>query len=235
MNKLLTALLVVFTLISCEKVENKSSDLFTFVPEGSSFVISTNNSSVFIAQIESSELFDKDEIKSKFNISALKEYIQLLEPSRSLIAFSKKDSLSYNYLVISKAKKDSLLLKNQPNFSVESISTKELDYKKISIDNNITYSAFIDNTILASSSKSLLIDAVNQSRPKNIRSESFNKAIAAASLDKTALFINHAVLETIADKKNMSANKLDKPIADWSVLDLDLGSQKMNFNGIAVS
>jgi hypothetical protein len=235
MNKLLTALLVVFTLISCEKAENKSSDLFTFVPEGSSFIISTNNSPAFIAQIDSSKLFDKDKLQSGFNISAIKEYTQLLEPSRSLISFSRKDSLSYNYLVIAGAKKDTLLLKNQPNFSVESISTKELDYKKISIDNDVTYSAFIDNTILASSSKTLLIKAITQSRSKNVRPESFNKAIAAASLDKTALFINHAALGSKAGKNNMSANKFDKPIADWSVLDLDLGSRKMNFSGIAVS
>lgn len=226
MTKLLTALLVVFTLISCEKTENNSSDLFSFVPENSSYILSLNNVPDFIAQIDSSTFFDKDKLQSEFNISALKEYTGLLVPSKSLIAFSRKDSATYNYLIIAEAKKDTLVLKKHSNFSIESISSVELDYKKITIDNNITYSVFVENKIVASSSKTLLFDAINHSHTQDVRTESFQKAIAGASLDKTSIFINH----------NSVPNKLlGKTISDWSVVDIDLSSNKMNFNGIAVS
>ena len=235
MNKLLTALLVVFTLISCEKSETSSSDLFTFIPEGSSYILSTNNIPEFLSQVDTTKVLNKDKIQFGFNFSEIKEYTQLLPVSKSLIAFSRKDSVSYNFLLIAEAKKDTLIIKNHPNFSVESISTKELDYKKISLNNKVTYSAFINNTILASSSKKLLLEAVKLSDSKIIRSESFNKAIAAASLDKSALFINHATLKSISGKNKISENKLDRPIADWSVVDLDLGATKINFNGISVS
>ncbi len=232
MNKLLTALLVVFTLISCEETETNSSDLFTFVPEDTSYIISSENLPLFLSQIDSSKFLNKDKLESDFNISAIKNYAKLLETSRSLITFSKKDSLTYHYLLITEAQKDTLLLKNHPNFSIESISTKELDYKKITIDTNVTYSTFIENTILASSSKKLLIDAVTHSTSKNnIRSESFIKAISAASLDKTVLFVNHSALESSVSKNN----KFEKPIADWSVIDLYIATQKINFNGISVS
>ncbi len=235
MNKLLTALLVVFTLISCEKAENYSSDLFDFVPENSSYVISSNNISVFIAEIDSSTFFDKDKLQSQFKLSALKEYTNLLSPSKSVVAFSRKDSATYNYLVIAEAKKDTLILKKHPNFSIESISTKELDYKKITINNNITYSVFIDNTILASSSKKFLLDAINHSQSQDAPTESFQKAIAGASLDKTSIYINHSVAMDKAQKNSAPNKFLDKHISEWSVVDLDLSSNKINFNGIAVS
>ncbi|CAM4346901.1 DUF3352 domain-containing protein [Gillisia hiemivivida] len=235
MTRLLTALLVVFTLISCEKAENYSSDLFNFVPENSYYIISSNNVPAFIAKIDSSTFFDKDKLQSGFNVIALKEYTDLLIPSKSLIAFSRKDSVTYNYLVIAEAKKDTLVLKKHPNFSIESISTEELDYKKITIDNNITYSVFIDNTILASSSKTLLIDAINHSQSNDIRTESFQKAIAGASLDKTSIFINHSAAKFKAQKNSGPNKLLGTPISDWSVVDLDLSSKKINFNGIAVS
>jgi len=235
MNKLLTALLVVFTLISCEKSETSSSDLFTFIPEGSSYILSTSSIPEFLAKLDTTKILNMDYIQSGFKFSAIKEYTQLLPASKSLIAFTRKDSVSYNFLLIAEAKKDTLLIKNHPNFSVESISTKELDYKKISLNNEVTYSAFIDNTILASSSKKLLLEAAKLSDSKIKRSESFNKAIAAASLEKSALFINHANLKSKSGKNKLSEDKLDRPIADWSVIDLDIGTTKINFNGISVS
>mgnify|MGYP003115260910 CR=1 FL=1 len=235
MNKLLTTLLVVFIIISCEKAENESSDIFDFVPENSSYIISSNNIPAFITQIDSSTFFEEDKIQAQFELLALKEYTSLLEPSKSLIVFTKKDSTTFNYLVIAEAKKDSLHLKKHPNFSVESISTEELDYKKITIDNNTTYTSFIDNILLASSSKALLIKAFSQSQSKNARTESFQKVISATSLDKNSIFINHSV-DKIQRPKNGSPNKVvSKSISDWSVVDLEVSSKKMNFNGIAVS
>ncbi len=235
MNKLLTALLVVFTLISCEKSEYKSSDLFTYVPNGSTYIISSENLSSFLAQIDSTSVLDKELVQSVFNISALTNYTKLLPVSKSLIAFSKKDSLAYNFLFIAEAKKDTLLINNHPNFSIESISTKELDYKKITLDKDVTYSTFIDNTLLASSSKKLLEEAVQSSREEKLRSESFAKSIAAASKNKSVLFINHSELKSKSAKKNDSENSHNRSIAEWSVLDLDLISNKINFNGISVS
>ena len=235
MMKLLATLMVVLTLISCDKAENKPSDLFSYVPERSSIIVSTKNLPVFLSQIDSSELLDQDKIESVFKLSALKEYAGILETSRSLISFYRKDSLSYNYLLIAEAKKDTLLTKNLGDFSVESISTNEHDYKKISLNDVVTYSAFINNTILASSSKKLLLEAVNHSKSNIPRTDSFKKAIAAASLDKTALFVNHSEIVYKTSNKKIPENRFPESIANWSVVDLNLDLLKMNFNGIAVS
>ena len=235
MNKLLTTILVVFTLISCEKSETISTDLFSFVPEGSSYVISSGNLTSFLAQIDSTSVLDKEHFQAAFNISALKGYNEIIPASKSLVAFSKRDSVSYHFLLIAEAKKDTLLINNHPNFSVESISTKELDYKKITLDKDVTYSTFLNNTLLASSSKKLLEEAVNFYREEKVRSESFTKAIAAASTSKTSLFINHAALHSKSAEKNNLDKFFKKSIADWSVLDLELISNKLNFNGISVS
>jgi len=235
MNKLLTALWVVFTLISCEQAQNNTSDLFDFVPENSSYIISSNDIPFFISQLDSSDLFNKNNLESKFNVSGLTGYAKLIAPTKSLIAYSRKDSSSFYYLLIAEAKKDTLLLQKHPNFSIESISTKKLDYKKITIDNNITYSVFINNTLLASSSKSLLIEAINHSQSNDARTESFKKATASTSLDKTSIFIKHSK-NKFESQLNSTANTfLTTPISEWSVVDLDLSSEKMRFNGIAVS
>jgi len=235
MNKFLAALLVVLTLISCEKEENNSRSLFDFVPETSNYIISSNNISSFIAEIDSSTFFDKEKLQSEFNLSALKEYTNLLPQTKSIIAFSRKDSSTYNYLVIAEAKKDTLILKKHPNLSVESISTKELDYKKITVNNNITFSVFIDNTILASSSKIVLIDAIDHYQTQSVPTQSLQKAIAGASLDKTSIFIKHSVTTKKNERNSTSNNFLDTQISDWSVIDLDISSKKIDFNGIAVS
>ena len=235
MNKLLTAIMVVFTLISCEESENVSSDLFTFVPSGSSYIISSSDLPSFLAQIDSSTVLERDRIQADLNITAIRNYTELLALTKTLMSFSKRDSISYDFLLIAEAKNDTLLINNNSNFSVESISTKTLDYKKITLDKDVTYSTFRDNILLASSSKELLEEVVKYPVEENLRSESFSKAISAASVNKASLFINHATGKPKNSKKKSADNNKYGSIAEWSVIDLDLNSNRINFNGISVS
>ncbi len=231
MSKLLFALLLTFSLFSCDSHKSSNPDLYAFVPEASSFIIESENLTDFLEKLESNTLFKNSKVIGNLDLSGIRNFSSIFPPSNSLVCIVEKDSLNYNYVILTKSINDSLLVKTQKDLSIESISTKDFSYKKVIIGNTTVYSTENGQILIASNSLGLLKKVIDNKGSDNLRSENFKKAIAARSKGKTSLFINH---NPSTDKdKEISSSKTS--FADWSLLDIDLSDNQLNYNGITLA
>ncbi len=215
------ALLLTFCIFSCDTPTNKTTNLYDLVPKKNSYILESDDITGFLNETEGNAIFTETNIFKNFNSKGIKKYTSLFPATNSLLSFIEKDSLTYDYLYLSKQENDSLINKPLNDFSVETITTKDFNYKKTTIDKSTIYSTFSNAVLIASNSLRILKEAIKNENSKNISSENFKKAIAARSKDKTSLFVNHK-----ASKKS---------IADWSMVDLELRSNQLKFNGIALT
>ena len=221
MTKFLIALLLAFSLFSCDTPKNKAINLYDLVPEKSSYIIESENIFSFLNEIDTNILLNDSDVFKSFDLEGIKNYTSLFTPTNSFIYFIRKDSLNYDYVYLSKPQNDSLIKSAKNDFSIETITTKDFSYKKTIIGKSTVYSTENNKILFASNSLKILREAIDKDKLEKSTSNNFKKVIAAKSKGKTSLFVHH----------KSSRNSM----ADWSVVDLDLSTNKLNFNGIAIT
>ena len=236
MKNTLFACMVVFILVSCKKDFRGISNLDQFIPANSAYILQTNHLQEFLEKIDSSAFFQENaflfnpELKGQLNNLA-----QLTNPEQSLICFSKQENNLFDYTFISKEQPEQLKIDSVKNKSIETFQIKNTEVKKYVTEDIITYTALIDGIFLASNSKSQLESLITNPENRLVQNESFKKARIAADRSKTSLFINHHFFDT-SYLKIFPQNILPlTSFANWSVLDLEIGLEKISINGIAVS
>src|SRR5680860_309817 len=236
MKKVLLACIVVFILVSCKKDFQSTSNLDQFIPASSAYILQTNQLQEFLEKIDSSSFFQENafllnpELKDQ-----LINLAQLTNPEQSLICFSKQKNNEFGYTFISKEQPQQLKTDSVKNKSVETFQLNNAEIKKYVTEDITTYTTIIDDIFLASNSKSQLEGIITNTESRLVQNVSFKKALKAADKSKTSFFINHRAFDT-SYIKIFPKNILPlTSVADWSVLDLEIGSEKILINGIAVS
>ena len=236
MKNTLLACIVVFILVSCEKDSQSTSNLNQFIPANSAFILQTNHLQEFLEKIDSSSFFQENAFLLNPELKGqLTNLAKLTNPEPSLICFSKQENNEIDYVFISKEQPLQLKTDSIKNKSVQTFKVKNAEIKKYVTEDIITYTALIDGIFLASNSKSQLEAVINKTESRLVQTESFKKARIAADRSKTSLLINHRAFDT-SYLKIFPQNVLPlTTFADWSVLDLEIGLEKILINGIAVS
>jgi len=236
MKNVFLAFIVIFILVSCKKEFQSTSNLDQFIPANSAYILQTNELQEFLEKIDSSSFFQENafllnpELKDQ-----LINLAHLTNPEQSLICFSKQENNLFDYTFISKKQPLQLKTDSIINKSVETFQIKNTEIKKYVTEDITTYTTLIEGVFLASNSKSQLEALITKPESRLGQSESFKKARIAADRSKTSLLINHRAFDT-SYVKIFPQNTLPLiSIADWSVLDLEIGSEKILINGIAVS
>ncbi len=170
------ALLLGFCLFSCDAPTNKTTNLYDLIPEKSSYILESENITSFLNEAEGNDIFSETNIFKNVNSQEIKNYTSLFPATNSLLSFIKKDSLTYDYLYLSKQDNDSLVNKPSNDFSIEAITTKDFSYKKTTIDKSTFYSTFSNGVLIASNSLKVLKESINNDNSKNISSENFKKS-----------------------------------------------------------
>ncbi|RKS55051.1 hypothetical protein BC962_0005 [Gillisia mitskevichiae] len=232
MNKFLLALLLCFSLFSCDTPKNQVNNLYELTPEKSHFIFESENIPEFLNKVDNNNSLKESDLFKSFDSQGIKYYSSLSSPANSLICLIENDSLKYDYVFITQSTNDSLKKPELKDFSVETIRTKDFNYKKIRIGKSTIYSTNLNKVEFASNSLKILKKTVDSDKQNKASSESFKKAITARSKGKTSLYINHEYSKTTITKKNKESNS---PLADWSVVDLELSNNKISFNGIAIT
>jgi len=223
-------------LVSCKKDFQNTSNLDQFIPANSTYILQTNQLQAFLEKIDSSSFFQENVfLLNPVLKNQLINLAQLTNPEQSLICFSKQENNEFDYTFISKNQPLQLKTDSIKNKSIETFQIKNAEIKKYVTEDITTYTALIDGIFLASNSKSQLQALITKTESRLLQNESFKKARIAADKSKTSLFINHRSFDT-SYVKIFPQNTLPlTSVADWSVLDLEIGSEKILINGIAVS
>ena len=236
MKNVLLACMVVVILVSCKKEFQSTSNLEQFIPANSAYILQTDQLQAFLKNIDSSSFFKENvfllnpELKDQ-----LINLVQLTNPEESLICFSKQENEPFDYTFISKKQPLQLKTDSIKNKSLETFQIKNTEIKKYVTEDITTYTTLIEGVFLASNSRSQLEALITKPESRLKQSESFKKARLAADKSKTSLLINHRAFDT-SYIKLLPKNTLPlTSLADWSVLDLEIGSEKILINGIAVS
>jgi len=236
MKNTLLACIIIFILVSCKKESQSTSNLEQFIPANSAYILQTDQLLAFLEKIDSSSFFQENafllnpELKDQ-----LINLAQITNPEQSLICISKQENNEFGYTFISKEQPQQLKTDSVKNKSIETYQLKDAEIKKYVTEDITTYTTIIDGMFLASNSKSQLEALITKPESRLKLSESFKKAQIAADRSKTSLLINHRDFDSSYIKIFPQNTVPLTSLADWSVLDLEIGSEKILINGIAVS
>jgi hypothetical protein len=218
-------------MFGCSKPNTDHTNLLDFVPKNTSAIIKTSNleslnnsisNSDFLNTITISEASISEKIEQK-----LKPLSNLKPSNDLLVCFSNDANDSLQYTVITKYSKDLFITDSLPNYTEEVFTNKNKSIVKSTINNNTFYSAIIDSTFIASSSKAIVDDAfhfVNEDLE-------LEKAYGTLSSDKTFSLIikpNTSFSPKLFIEDSLTLNRLTRHIA----IDVDLNQNETYFNGI---
>src|SRR5690606_35752262 len=150
--------LLLFIVCSCTNTNTTRNKLIHYVPEHTSIIIkaatieslkSTLKNNHFTTTLETTKHYN--------NLSERLESLSLLKPTGTvLICFSKDQTDSLQFTIITKYGKDILATDSLKNYTEETLTSKNKSIVKSTFNTSVFYSAVIDSAFIASSSKELI-------------------------------------------------------------------------------
>jgi len=210
----------------CDKKPVKTGTLMDFVPENASAVFKISNFENLQADIEASSLLSKFEKTTPYLFfTEKKALLKNLHPtSPSLLCINKiSDSVSA-YTFISKQTKNLFQLDSLKNKTIETLNLDQQSFQRVTIDNEIAYTAIIDSVFVVSSSQKLLLDILNGNTE---RDETFKKVFnLPATNGFTALVRGNKIAANDSIKINFTS---------WSALDIAIAPESFTATGITLA
>lgn len=230
LGKLLSFLLFVPMLMgifaSCDETPAKTGTLMDFVPENTDVVFKISHLETLLADINNSSLLSKFEKTLPYSFFSEKaSLLKKLHPSsQSLLCINKiNDSLSA-YTFISKQTKNLFQPDSLKNKTIETLQMDDHSFQRITIENEIAYSAIIDSVFVVSSSQQILLDIL---KGKTERNETFKKVFNLPSSNEfTALLRGNTV--ALNDSTKIA-------FTSWSALDVEIAPESFTATGITLA
>ncbi len=234
-------LLVVLALLFCFGCENEhkvASSLLDFVPKDPVAIIKINNLNDFKEAFGSNEFISKAKTLGIYQSIVAKiknlEYVQT--ESESILVFSNSDKDNLDYIFITRDHQKLLDIDRVPNKTVEQITYENFTFDQYKIDGASFFGTLVDDTRIFSSSQALLENLTNHlSSPWNSPTlvrlyETANKAKVAS------VFVNLKKTDTAFSSLLLDPSKFaTSKFADWISVDIGLGEDYLQLNGIAIA
>ena len=228
--KLFTLLLFVPIVLgifgSCDKTPPKTGTLMDFVPENVSLVFKISNFENLQADIENNSLISKFGKTTAYSFfTEKKALLKNLHPSsQSLFCINNVNDSVSAYTFISKQTKNLFKSDSLKNRTIETLTLDGQSLQRITLDEEIAYSAIIDSVFIVSSSQQLLQDIL---KGKTERDETFKKVFNLPSSNGfTALVRGNKVALNDSTKVAFTS---------WSVLDVAISPESFKATGITLA
>ncbi len=224
-GKLVALILLVF-IWGCDNKPEKTGTLMDFVPQNASVVFKISNFEDVRADIKNNSLLSKFNETSIYSFFSEKNsLLKNLHPtSESLLCINKLNDSVSAYTFIGKQTKNLFQIDSLKNKSIETITLDDQSFQRITIDNEVSYSAVIDSVFVASSSQQILQDILNR---KTERNATFEKVFNLPnSGELTALLRGNKVAINDSVKVNFTS---------WSALDLEINPESFKATGITLA
>jgi len=184
------ALVFVVLLWSCDQSASKKGELIDFVPQNSDLVLRISNFETLQSDLKNSSLVSKFS-KTNLNTYFTKNHnlFKYLNPtSESFLSISTRNDSITDYTFI--ARQDSTVFSTDSiqNRSVETLKFDDISLQRVTIDNQIAYSAIQDSVFIASSSQQIVASIL---KGKNKQTPDFKKAISVKENSELTAVINN--------------------------------------------
>ncbi|WP_347373204.1 hypothetical protein [Aequorivita sp. Q41] len=211
---------------ACDQTLPKTGTLMDFVPENTLVVFKIANFESLQADIQNNALLSKFEKSPPyFFFSQKAALLQNLQPnSQSLLCINKlNDSLSA-YTFITKQTKGLFQLDSLKNKTIETLKLDKQSFQRVTIGNEIAYSALVDSVFVLSSSQQILMDILEQ---KTERSETFSKVFNLPSSNEFTALVRGTKIAL------NDSTKID--FTSWSALDIAIAPDTFTATGITLA
>jgi len=217
---------------SCSK-DNKLSSPSDYIPENSSIILKIKNLESLKSNINNNAFLQElSESSSYKSISTKMEVLNNLNSTNELLlCFTKDENDSLQYAFITKYYEDIFNIDSIPNHSVETIKTKILTYKKVTINKETVYSSIKDSLLIGASTLDLLTQSINKEHQDPeildlLKTANENNQLSILINEKKENLFNAIFIKDSTSKINLT-NKL--------LVDVDLKQDEIIFNGITIA
>jgi hypothetical protein len=234
-------LLVVLSLLicfGCEKENKRPSSLLDFVPKDPVAIIKINNLDDFKEALSANEFLSK--IKSLGVYQSIFKKVENLDyvvpQSESILVFSNLDKNNLEFVFITKDHPKLINLEKVPNKTVEQVAYENYEFDLYKINGTAFYGTKVDDKRIFSSSQALLENLMNN-LDTPWRSNTLARLYETANNTKAAsIFINLKKCDAPLSSLWIDASKVSASnFADWISVDVGLGDDYLQLNGIAIA
>ena len=223
---------ILLLVTSCSK-DNKLSSPSDYIPENSSIILKIKNLESLKSNINNNAFLQElNESSSYKSISTKMEVLNNLNSTNELLlCFTKDENDSLQYAFITKYYEDIFNIDSIPNHSVETIKTKTLTYKKVTINKETVYSSIKDSLLIGASTLDLLTQSINKEHQDQeildlLKTANENNQLSILINEKKENLFNSVFIKDSTSKINLT-NKL--------LVDVDLKQDEIIFNGITIA
>ncbi|NJX16486.1 PQQ-binding-like beta-propeller repeat protein [Tamlana crocina] len=221
---------LLFTVFACSNPAKKRTELIDYVPENTSVILRTSNLESLKSSIKNSRFLQQlDDTEGYLNLQKKLEHLPHFTPSSNIIlCFSSDGNDSLQYTLITKFNQNLFKTDSLKNYIEETLTIKNRQITKSTINQNTFYSAVIDSVFFASSAQQFTTSAFNE-RPHN---GTLKKVFGTTDNDKTA-----SVTLTANAKSPLNSIFIEDSLSfeiftEYFAADVELEQNEMYFNGI---
>ncbi|MBU3822662.1 ribonuclease HII [Flavobacteriaceae bacterium XHP0103] len=220
---------LLFLTYSCNNTNTTRNKLIHYTPENASIIVKANNIESLKSTLNNNNFFKT--LESTQTYKALNEKLESLSLFKPegvmLVCFSKDQTDSLQFTVITKYTKDLFVTDSLKDYTEETLTNKGKSIIKSSLKNNTFYSTIIDSTFISSSSRAIIDLAYEK---PNIDAE-LEKIYNTTSTDRTVSFIIKS--DTTFIKSFFLNDSLPlETFSNYMALDADVDQNQIFINGI---
>lgn len=231
MKKFFAILLPLF-LFGCQQKNPEKQNLTSFLPKTAAVIVQVPNLKDFFTDLQKPEIFSKNNKIFDGRLSRKLSFLKEIDStSPALLSFSRNSEGKYDYLLITRTPPERL--DSIKGLTAEKLKLNGQPSEKLLWKKNEFFATRLQDVSLMSSSQTLLEKTLaEEGRLKN---KNFDRVYSVADRKKASVFLNHDLAPEIF--RSLFPGKdfpLLKDFAGWSMVDLDLSTESVKLNGIAI-
>jgi len=231
------ALLLFIILVGCTPKETKSPSLLNFIPSNTFFLIQIKDFALFKNQIKNNSfLSGLEDTKAYEDLSGKLNALQLLSPdSESILAFSPDTNATSSLTFVTSYTPSLVSVEKLNNISSETLSYRDLNIQKYTIETDAFYAAEISGKFVISSSR-LILEAIISSHLEPANQPELQKLFAITDPKTSASIFSNPSRDTnfLPSFLSNSADLKPTQFSNWLSMDLNIGQSYTHLKGVAL-
>ncbi|XCF07051.1 ribonuclease HII [Tamlana crocina] len=221
---------LLFTVFACSNPAKKRTELIDFVPENTSVILRTSNLESLKSSIKNSHFLQQlDKTDSYLKLQKKLEHLPHFNPTGDvLLCFSSDNNDSLQYTLITKFNQNLFKTDSLKNYIEETLTIKNRQITKSTINQNTFYSAVIDSVFFASSAQQITTDVFNV----KTNNGELKKVFSTTGNDKTLSVILKANSKTPIHSFFIEDSLSFEKFTEYLAADVELEQNEIYFNGI---
>lgn len=225
-------------IFSCKKEKDITTSLLDYIPQNASVIIKIKDFPVFKSELKNNNFLLKLEKTGIYKtvFDKIKGFDHLQPKSEGLLAFLELGKENFEFIYVTSHTTDLLQLDGSKDRSIETITYEDSSFDKYTIDGHTFFGMALNDKFIIGSSRLLLENMIRKTERANNFSVLKRLYKIGGSPKSASIFINTKNCGPIISSLLNESSKIDiSGFADWISLDLGMGQEYINLNGITVA